>query len=45
LLSDNNNNFDNSAMKWKCPAKETVSSRLRREMNAGKGVSHNNIIT
>ena len=26
-------------MDWECPTKETKSSRQRREMNAGKGVS------
>lgn len=36
LLDDNNNQLGPN---WKCPAKETKSSRQRREMNAGKGVN------
>ena len=42
-LDPNNNSNTNQSEKlmteWKCPAKETRSSRQRREMNAGKGVS------
>ncbi|XP_066921084.1 putative leucine-rich repeat-containing protein DDB_G0290503 [Clytia hemisphaerica] len=41
--SNNNNNLNvpgdlTKNGKWKSPAKETVSSRQRREMNAGKGI-------
>ena len=29
---------EKAVLSWKGPTKETLSSRLRREMNAGKGV-------
>ena len=35
---NNNNQLDKSGANRQCPAKETKSSRQRREMNAGKGV-------
>ena len=38
-LLDENNNNNQLGPNWKCPAKETKSSRQRREMNAGKGVN------